>query len=105
MGFMKFTPNPVSCPSLRNLGLTLAALTLTAQIAFTHPYASSVTNNSGTSQFIMNEVGATVNVTFEDASAIALGVLAKVSNGFSLDAHSRYFISCTKTGNKKPQRT
>src|ERR1035441_1766041 len=101
MEFMKFTTNPLPCPSLRSFGLTLAAMTLAGQVALAHPYASGVTNNSSTIQFIMNEAGATVSVTFDDASTTALGVLAKSSNCFALGAHTSYSISCTKTGNKK----
>ena len=77
-------------------------MTLAGQVALAHPYASGITNNGGTIQFIMNEAGATVSVTFEDASTISLGVLAKGINGFALGAHSSYSISCTKTGNGTP---
>ena len=66
------------------------------------PYASGVTNNNGTIQFVMNEAGATVNVVFEDNTTNALGVLPKGAASFPLNGHTSYQIICTKTGNGTP---
>ncbi len=101
---MKKTPRPfklsMTCLSALCAGSWLLIATSVVQA---HPYASRVaTNGAGQVTFVMNEGGATVTVTFEDASSINLGVLAKGSNYFDLGAHSSYSISCYKQGSGSP---
>jgi len=74
--------------------MLLAALSANA-----HPYASAVTNSSGTVQFILNENADSVTVTFDSGSeTVTLGSLPKGLNSFSLGAHTNYAISVYKTG-------
>src|ERR1041385_2565326 len=72
--------------------------------AFAHPYASGLTatNAAGDVGFFMNETGATVTVTFEDASSLSLGVLPKGTNHFNMAGHSSYTISCYHPGSGSP---
>ena len=67
-----------------------------------HPYASGVTNNNGTIQFVLNEGGGNVDVVFEDGSTNAMGVLGKGAQSFALGGHSSYAIVVTKLGNGTP---
>ena len=69
------------------------------------PYASCITNNSGTIQFHINESGGTVVVTYEDGSTntdfdgIATGTnVGTGTYSFSLAGHSTYSIAVTKFG-------
>ena len=66
------------------------------------PYASGITNDSGTIRFVMNEAGADVNVVFEDTTTLAMGVLPKGATNFLLGAHTGFKIICTKIGNGVP---
>ena len=66
------------------------------------PYASGITNSSGTIRFVMNEAGADVNVVFEDNTTLAMGVLPKGATNFSLGAHTGFKIICAKIGNGVP---
>ena len=80
---------------------TLMAASLSVQA---HPYASGVTNNNGTVQFILNEGGGTVEVVFEDNTTNSLGVLAKGPQSFALGSHTSYSIYVTKLGDGVPTR-
>ena len=75
---------------------------LACPIVQAHPYASGVTNNNGTIQFILNEGGATVYAVFEDNSTNSLGVLGKGSQSFPLGVHTSFSIYVTKEGNGTP---
>src|SRR5215469_18916787 len=73
------------------------------------PYASCITNNSGTIQFYLNENGGTVVVTYEDGSTNASfdGFTAgtNLNSGqysFSMGAHTSYSIAVTKMGTGSP---
>lgn len=83
--------------------LTILTCLATTSLVYAHPYASNVqTNGGGQVAFTMNEDGATVTVTFEDASTVSLGVLSKGSNYFDLGAHTSFSISCYKQGTGVP---
>src|ERR1051325_11103165 len=105
-----YRPTPVQSPRLLGfpapmasaLDLVLALAALPHHQAQAHPYASAVTNDSGTIRFILNEAGGTVAVTFEDSSTLALGVLGKGPQSFSLGAHTSYAISVNKVGAGSP---
>jgi len=74
-------------------------MTLVALSANAHPYASSVTNNNGTVQFILNENATAVAVAFDNGTVTnALGALAKGANSFSLGAHTNYSIIVSNLG-------
>ena len=85
----------------RSLALGLAMLAV-SNPAEAHPYASGVTNNSGTIQFILNEGGGTVSVVFENGVTNSLGVLGKGTQSFPLGSHTSFAIYVTKTGNGTP---
>ncbi|HEY3863906.1 MAG TPA: hypothetical protein VGO59_18680 [Verrucomicrobiae bacterium] len=64
-----------------------------------HPYASGVTNNHGTVQFILNENSSSVAVTFNNGAATnKMGALLKGSNGFSLGSYTNYAITVYNVG-------
>jgi hypothetical protein len=93
-------------PIIRSI---VGAITVLITLAFglsvhAHPYASGITGTNATGDvgFFMNEDGATVTVTFEDASLLTLGVLAKGSNSFNIGTHTSYKISCYKQGSGAP---
>src|SRR5215467_14974294 len=88
-------------PCLVPLVTGIAALAWT-QVATAHPYASGITNNNGTIQFILNEGGGTVDVVFEDQSTNSLGVLGEGPQSFSLGGHTSYALYVTKLGNGTP---
>jgi hypothetical protein len=99
---MKNMKNLLRRRTLRALIIGLAAATLASYPAKASPYASGVTNDSGTIRFVMNEAGADVTVIFEDATTFAMGVLPKGATNFALGSHSSYQIKCTKVGNGTP---
>jgi Immunoglobulin I-set domain len=73
------------------------------------PYASGLTNNSGTISFYLNEAGGNVTVTYEDGSTnttfngITTGTNEpKGQFSFSLSGHTGYAISVFKLGNGVP---
>jgi hypothetical protein len=77
----------------------ISGVILSSLSAYAHPYASGVTNENGTIQFILNENATSVTVTFDNGTVTNnLGALAKGSNGFSLGAHTNYAITAYKVG-------
>jgi len=93
---------------LGKVALLAGALSL-ARTAMATPYASYVTNNSGTIQFYINEPGANITVTYEDGSTNAnFDGLTQGTNtpsgmtNFLLGTHSSYKISVTKIGSGTP---
>jgi hypothetical protein len=84
---------------IRHLLWVAAGMLLVALSANAHPYASSVTNNNGTIQFILNENATAVTVAFDNGSVTnALGALVKGANSFSLGAHTNYSIIVSNVG-------
>ncbi len=62
------------------------------------PYASGVTNNSGTVSFILNEDAGNVTVVFDGgASSTDLGALPKGSHSFSLGTATSFSIVVKKS--------
>jgi hypothetical protein len=82
--------------------LCVVSLLLFSSAAKATPYASGVTNNNGTIQFILNEGGGTVSVVFEDGTTNTMGVLPSGAQSFPLGAHTSYSIYVTKLGNGTP---
>jgi hypothetical protein len=104
-GTWKTRRNPVALINektmkmFRHLLCIAATMLLVALSANAHPYASSVTNNSGTIQFILNENADSVSVAFDNATVTnVLGALPKGANSFSLGGHTNYAIIVTKAG-------
>jgi hypothetical protein len=97
---MKYTKTPILRPTLRGLVLALAAFALSSFVASAHPYASAITNASGTISFTLNEGGAAVVVSFpQNSSSTNLGTLAAGRHSFILGAGTNnYTITVTKTG-------
>jgi hypothetical protein len=85
--------------TFKHLPWVAAGLMLAALSANAHPYASAVTNNNGTVQFILNENATSVTVTFDSGvETDTLGALAKGSNSFSLGVHTNYAINVYNVG-------
>ena len=93
---------------IRSFIFTLAAMAIALMItpkAEATPYASCLTNNTGTIQFYLNESNATICVTYEDGTTNAsfdgittgLNQLKGVKT-FSLGSHASYTITVTKNG-------
>jgi len=87
----------------RNLFIRVLAGTATAAALVSsihaHPYASGVTNSSGTIKFILNESATDVKVSFDRGSMTNdLGAMAKGSQSFALGAHTNYAIIVSKAG-------
>ena len=97
---MKNTRNLLIRPALRGVVLALAAFALSSFVAQAHPYASGITNNSGTISFILNEAADNVGVSFPDNhSTNNLGALAAGVHSFTLGAGTNaYVIYVTKAG-------
>ncbi|HEY3914031.1 MAG TPA: hypothetical protein VGN61_06050 [Verrucomicrobiae bacterium] len=92
---MKLKPGNLLCSYAAGFGVFALSFSAGA-----HPYASSVTNNNGAIQFILNEPATSVKVSFDNGTVTNnLGALAKGSNGFSLGSHTNYSIIVYKVGN------
>ncbi len=63
------------------------------------PYASGVTNISGTIQFILNEIPDSAWVVFEDGTSNTIASPVVGTNTFSLGTNTSYAIYCVKAGN------
>ena len=88
---------------LVSLTAVLAAAVFWPQVSQAHPYASGVTNNGGTIQFILNENADNVGVSFDlGAATNNLGPLTSGLNSFPLGIHTNYAIYVTKAGNGVP---
>lgn len=80
----------------------LAGLTL-ATTAQATPYASGLTNVSGTIRFILNESADNVGVSFDNGTATNnLGALTAGVNSFSLGTHTNFAIYVAKVGAGSP---
>ena len=93
--------------TFRGVVLALAVSALSSQLAQAHPYASGLTNNSGTISFILNESADSVQVAFDNAGAgytttNNLGALTNGVQSFVLGAHTNYAIIVSKAGNGIP---
>jgi PA14 domain/Immunoglobulin domain len=85
------------CSWLRcGVAVSLAALSCMS-IANAHPYASGVTNNSGTVQFILNEDADSLYVVLNDGTTNTL-TPTKGTHAFSLGANTNYAIYAFKVG-------
>ncbi len=72
---------------------------LSALSAKATPYASGVTNISGTVQFILNEVPDSAWVVFEDGKSNSIASPVVGTNTFALGTNTGYAIYCVKSGN------
>jgi hypothetical protein len=103
---MKNTLPILTRPTLRGLVLALAVAALSSQIARAHPYASGVSNASGTISFILNENADSVKVAFDNLSVTndltSLGQTNRGVNSFALGAHTNYAIIVAKIGSGTP---
>jgi hypothetical protein len=91
-------------PSRNSLGFAAAlSALLCCSLAQAHPYASGITNNSGTIQFILNENADDVKVAFDNQSLTNdLGALNKGTQSFALGTHTNFAIMVTKVGAGSP---
>lgn len=76
-------------------------------VAQAHPYASGVTNKSGTVFFYLNENADSVKVVFDNGTSATnnLGALTKGQQSFALGAHTNYSIIVAKVGSGVPSQT
>ena len=82
------------------VGLALFAV---ASPALAHPYASGVTNKSGTINYILNENADNVFVLFDNSTVSNnLGALTKGLQTFALAGHTNYSIGVFKVGVGSP---
>ncbi|GEM_PF-5122968 len=87
---------------LQFVGAILLLLSLTS-ISNAHPYASGITNATGTISFILNESADDVRVAFDNGSITNdLGPLTKGLNNFALLTHTNFSIIVQKSGNSLP---
>jgi hypothetical protein len=75
------------------------SILLTALSAKATPYASGVTNISGTIQFILNEVPDHAYVLFENGASNNIASPVVGTNTFPLGTNTGYAIYCVKAGN------
>ncbi|MGD0260497.1 MAG: hypothetical protein ABSD29_11815 [Verrucomicrobiota bacterium] len=102
---MKNTKNLRIRPTLRGLVLALAATALSGYVASAHPYASGITNTSGTISFVLNEAADNVGVSLDlGAATNNLGPLTNGIWSFPLNGHNSYAIYVTKTGSGVPSQ-
>jgi hypothetical protein len=89
----------INMKTIRFLPCLAAGVLLSTLSANAHPYASAVTNNNGTIQFILNENATSVSVAFDNGTVTNnLGALAKGSNGFNLGSHTNFAIAVFNIG-------
>jgi hypothetical protein len=90
--------------ALKGLALGIAFLAA-AEHSRATPYASGVTNNSGTIQFILNESADNVYVLFDNSTVsnnLGAAALSKGLQTFSLGAYTNYSINVFKVGAGSP---
>jgi len=68
------------------------------------PYASGVTNQGGTIQYILNEVPDSAWVIFEDGTSNSIAAPVVGTNTFSLGSHTSFGIYVKKAGNGTPSQ-
>src|SRR5258706_13706273 len=86
---MKFNRSSLIGSIARSSALVLALTTLSVYVARAHPYASGISNNAGTIQFILNESADNVGVSFDlGAATNNLGPLARGLQSFALGVHT-----------------
>src|SRR5258706_1891235 len=75
---------------------TISAVLIAGRVGAA-PYASHVTNNAGTIQFILNENSDNAYVLFDSGSVSNnLGALTRGPQSFALGAHTNYAIGIFK---------
>ena len=85
--------------SVRQAACAIAVGLFALQTAQAHPYASGVTNNSGTIKFILNESADNGYVLFDNGTVSNnLGALSKGVQTFALTTHTNYSIGVFKVG-------
>jgi hypothetical protein len=95
---------PSSTAHLQTL-LLLGAVGSMVTAASAHPYASGITNNGGTIQFILNESADNVKVAFDNGSSTNdLGALGAGVRSFALGSHTNYQIIVSKVGTGVPSQ-
>ncbi len=83
----------------RTAATALAFLLLFSPGARAHPYASGITNSSGTIRYFLNESADSVQVAFDNGITVTnLGAQAAGLQSFALGAHTNYSITVQKTG-------
>src|SRR5580658_1742528 len=88
--------------TIRFLLCILTGVLISVWSAKATPYASGVTNQGGTIQFILNELPDSAWVVFEDASSNSIASPVVGTNTFSLGSHTSFGIYVKKSGDGTP---
>jgi hypothetical protein len=88
--------------TIRLLLCLVTGLLISALSAKATPYASGVTNQSGTVQFILNELPDSAWIIFEDGSSNNIAAPVVGTNTFALGAHTKFGIYVKKSGDGTP---
>ena len=94
--------NPLNILNRWCLAVAIMVAAFSIQGLKASPFASSIVNNAGTINFVLNEGGGNVYVVFEDGSTNLMGVLPSGGTNFLLGSHTSYAIYVIKTGNGTP---
>jgi hypothetical protein len=90
---------------IRSVFCLAASLLLSVLSAKATPYASGVTNISGTIQFILNELPDSAWVIFQDGTSNDIASPVVGTNTFSLGTNTSFRIYAKKAGNGTPVQT
>ncbi len=75
------------------------------EVAEAHPYASGVTNQSGTVSYFLNEAADDVKVAFDGGSVTnGFGGLGAGAHSFGLGGHTNFLIIVAKAGSGAPSQ-
>ncbi len=91
----------------KNIPIVVTALALSwfSSLSQAHPYATGITNNSGTIQFTLNESADNVSVRFDNnTSTNNLGALGAGPQSFLLTTHTNFSIVVFKAGSGTPSQ-
>lgn len=87
----------------RFFGICCLLMLFIGSQAFAHPYASGITNSSGTIYYILNESADDVKVAFDrNTTTNDLGAQGMGVHTFSLGAHTNYSIIVSKAASGAP---
>src|SRR5580700_2472334 len=94
----------MSMKTFRFLFCVVTGVVLSSPRAEATPYASGVTNQAGTIQYILNELPDSVWVIFEDGTSNNIASPVVGTNTFSLGSHTSFGIYVKKSGDGTPSQ-
>jgi hypothetical protein len=90
--------------TIRCLLCIITSILISTLSAKATPYASGVTNQSGTVQYILNELPDSVWIIFEDGTSNTVATPVVGTNTFSLGSHTSFGIYVKKAGDGTPSQ-